>query len=77
MGAGYKPQNQFKDCEMSDNRSARTNALWILASGDGPASLAALACVKGRDIPARKEYGIKRKKAKSPASRQCVEYDLV
>ena len=42
--------------EIGNNRSARRNALWILASGAGPALLAAPTCLKGPDVLATIEY---------------------
>ena len=50
MCAVYELQNEFKVCEMSNDR---TNALQVLVSGVGPAVLAMLACVKVMAILAR------------------------
>ena len=47
--AGFEPQNEFKVCETSDNRSSKVNFWSILASGDCPAPLTTLAWMKGTD----------------------------
>ena len=55
---GYEPQNEFKVWETGDNRRSKANFWWILVSGDGPAPLAMLACVKGVDSLARKNQTV-------------------
>ena len=47
-------QNDFKVCEMSDNRCIRTKAQLLLASGNGSTPLAMVACMKRTDILATK-----------------------
>ena len=49
VGAVNESQNEFKVSEMSNNRGFKANFRSILASGDCPAPLATLACVKGTD----------------------------